>query len=78
MDNSKLWCEEYQDYYGASDPEYGGVLTDLRTLPAGTKFFVANGCWEGKVLSNNRMIVYTPDGKKIVELTDQHHSLYLR
>lgn len=46
--NNKLWCEEYQDYYGNSHPEYGGILTDLQELPVGTKFFVANGLWEGR------------------------------
>ena len=42
MEN-KIWCEEYKDYYGNPDPKYGGKLTDLRTLPVGTKFHVANG-----------------------------------
>jgi hypothetical protein len=41
--DNKLWCEEYRDYYGNSDPQYGGILTDLYTFPVGTKFFVANG-----------------------------------
>ena len=77
MDN-KLWCEEYKDYYGNSDPKYGGVLTDLRTLPVGTEFFVANGLWYGEILSDNRMLVHTSTEDIIVELTDRHHSLYLR
>jgi hypothetical protein len=47
MENNRLWCEEYKDYYGNSDPQYGGRLTDLYTLPVGTKFFVANGWWSG-------------------------------
>ena len=77
MDN-KLWCEEYKDYYGNSDPKYGGVLTDLRTLPVGTEFFVANGWWYGEILSDNRMLVHASTEDIIVELTDRHHSLYLR
>ena len=76
-DNNKLWCEEYKDYYGNSDPTYGGTLTDLRKLPVGTKFFVANGLWEGEILSDNRMLVHAPTDDFIVELTDEHHSLYL-
>ena len=76
--NNKIWCEEYQDYYGNSDPDYGGVLTDLRTLPEGKEFFVANGWWEGKILSNNKILIYAPDGEKVAELTDKYHSLYLR
>jgi hypothetical protein len=74
----KIWCEEYNDYYGNSHPNYGGVLTDLRTLPVGTEFFVANGYWSGKILSDNQMLVYCPTGDFIVKLTDEYHSLYLR
>lgn len=76
--SNKLWCEEYRDYYGNSDPQYGGVLTDLRTLPIGTKFFVANGWWEGEVLSENRILIHAPKEDRIVELTDSYHSLYLQ
>lgn len=74
----KIWCEEYNDYYGNSHPDYGGVLTDLRTLPVETEFFVANGYWSGKILSENQMLVYCPTGDFIVKLTDEYHSLYLR
>ena len=77
-DNNKIWCDEYQDYYGNSDPKYGGVLTDLKTLPEGTEFFVANGLWSDKVLSDNKILIYMPDGEKVVELTDRYHSLYLQ
>ena len=75
--DNKLWCEEYKDYYGNSDPKYGGKLTDLRKLPVGTKFFVANGLWEGEVLSDNRILVHAPNDDLIIELTDEYHSLYL-
>ena len=77
MKENKLWCEEYKNYYGEPDPDYGGRLTDLRTLPTGTKFFVANGWWEGEKLEGDYILVYAPDGKQITELTDEHHSLYL-
>ena len=77
MENNKLWCEEYKDYYGNSHPQYGGKLTDLRELPVGTEFFVANGWWSGKILPDNRMLVYCPTGDFIAELTDKYHSLYL-
>ena len=76
--NNKLYCEEYKDYYGNHHPEYGGTLTDLRKLAVGTKFFVANGWWEGEVLSDNRILVHAPTNDSIVELTDKYHSLYLR
>lgn len=77
MEN-KRWCEEYKDYYGNSDPQYGGKLTDLYTLPVGTKFFVANGLWEGERLSDNRILVHAPKEDIVVELTDEYHSLYLK
>lgn len=76
MDNDKIWCEEYKDYYGNS--QYGGTLTDLRKLPVGTKFFVANGWWEGEILSDSRILIHAPDGDNIVELTDEYHSYYLK
>lgn len=75
--DNKLWCEEYQDYYGNSHPKYGGKLTDLRKLPVGTEFFVANGYWSEKILSDNRMLVYGQKDQSIVKLTDKYHSLYL-
>lgn len=73
----KIWCEEYQDYYGKSHPNYGGVLTDLRKLPIGKEFFVNNGCWYGKMLADGKMLIYCPTGDFIVELTDKYHSLYI-
>lgn len=79
MENkNKVWCEEYRDYYGNSDPQYGGILTDLYTLPVGTKFFVANGWWEGEKVSDTSILVHAPTGDRIVELTANYHSLYLK
>ncbi len=78
MQNNKIWCEEYKDYYGNSDPDYGGILTDLRELPVGTKFSVANGWWEGEKLADNCILVHAPTGDRVVELTDKYHSLYLK
>ena len=77
MEN-KIWCEEYKDYYGNPDYRYGGKLTDLRTLSAGTKFHVANGWWEGKKLADNYILVHAPTGDRVVKLTDEYHSLYLK
>ena len=73
----KFWCEEYQDYYGNSHPEYGGILTDLRTLPVGTEFYVANGAWYGEALSSTQILVHSPFGDKICALDDNHHALYI-
>lgn len=75
--NNKIWCEEYKDYYGNPDPEYGGVLTDLRTLSTGTEFHVANGWWTGQKLEGDYILIYALDGKRKVELTEEYHSLYL-
>ena len=78
IENSdRLWCEEYKDYYGNSDPKYGGKLTDLCTLPAGTKFHVANGYWNGEKLDDDYILVHAPTGDRKVKLTEQYHSLYL-
>lgn len=77
-DSNKLWCEEYNDYYGNSDPQYGGILTDLYTLLVGTKFFVANGWWEGEKVSDGHILVHAPKEDRIVELTEKYHSLYLK
>ena len=73
----KVWCEEYNDYYGNPDPKYGGKLTDLRTLPTGAEFHVANGWWTGQKLEGDYILVYAPEGKRKMQLTDTHHSLYL-
>ena len=75
--NDKVWCEEYNDYYGNHDPRYGGTLTDLRALPAGTKFHVANGWWDGEKLEGDSILVYAPSGDRVVKLTEEYHSLYL-
>lgn len=75
---TKIWCEEYQDYYGNSDSKYGGKLTDLRTLPVGTKFHVANGWWDGEKLEGDYILVHAPTGDRKVKLTEQYHSLYLQ
>lgn len=77
-DINELWCEEYQDYYGNHHPEYGGTLTDLYKLPIGTKFYVANGCWTGEILSDNHILVHAPKDDVVVKLTDKSHSLYLK
>ena len=78
MKKDKLWCEEYRDYYGNSDPKYGGKLTDLRTLEPGTKFEVANGWWHGEKLEDDCILVHTPEEDRVVKLTEDHHSLYLQ
>ena len=75
--NSNLWCEEYKDYYGNPDPIYGGILTDLRTIPVGMKFHVANGWWDGEKLEDDYILIHAPGGDRKVKLTEQHHALYL-
>ena len=44
---------------GDIDPAYGGVITDVSSLPVGSKFFCTNGCWTGKIIE--------ADGVKYVE-----------
>lgn len=38
---------------GSIDPQYGGVITDISALPAGTTFFVTNGCWTGQIVEKH-------------------------
>lgn len=42
--------EYSKENLGKRDPQYGGVLTELSTLTAGTTFFVCNGSWEGEIV----------------------------
>jgi hypothetical protein len=36
-----------------SKGQYGGIVTEMNTLEVGTKFFVENGYWEGKIVLKN-------------------------
>lgn len=47
---------------GKKDPKYGGVLTDMTTLPIGTKFFVCNGCWDGEIVELDGLKAIKPAG----------------
>lgn len=38
---------------GRHDPQYGGTVTDVASLPLGTEFFVRNGCWNGRIVLHN-------------------------
>ena len=38
-----------QKHIGEKDLKYGGIITDLYTLPNGTKFYVHNGHWKGEI-----------------------------
>lgn len=46
---SRKCCEELGCFYGDNEHTYGGVLINLNEMPIGTKFHVANGCWEGSI-----------------------------
>ena len=74
----KLWCEEYRNYYGNSDHQYEAKLIDLRALEPGTKFEVAHGWWHGEKLQEDYILAHAPSKDRIVELTKEHHSLYLQ
>lgn len=72
------WCEQYNDYYGNTDPKYGGTLTDLFGLPVGYSFHVTNGCYDAT-------IVVDEHGDKCIltcgictKLTKDYHSLYIK
>ena len=71
------YCEQYNDYYGNSHPEYGGTLTDLFSLPVGTHFYVCNGLYFAAIGVNEHgdKIVITDVGERVI--TNDHHSLYI-
>ena len=45
--------EYNQSNLGKKDPKYGGILTDVSTLPVGTYFYVTNGCWRGRIVEQD-------------------------
>lgn len=49
---------------GETNPEYGGTITDISTLPVGATFWVCNGCWYGKIGLKN--------GKKTVQVFEDY------
>lgn len=71
------YCEQYNDYYGNSHPEYGGKLVDLYNLPVGTHFYVCNGLYFGTIGVNEHgdKTVITDVGERVI--TPDHHSLYI-
>lgn len=42
---------------GETDPQYGGVVTDIRTLPDMTAFYVCNGSWTGTKMPDNTVYI---------------------
>ena len=75
------WCEEYKANYGDIHPEYGGILTDLYSLPFGSCFFCTHGNWYGYIGCDKHgdKTVFT-DNENIAprKLTAEHHSLYIK
>ena len=71
------YCEQYNDYYGNEHPEYGGVLTDLFSLPVGTGFYVTNGGYPAAIYVDKHgdKCIGTPES--FVKLTKEYHSTYI-
>ena len=44
----------YSERIGQKDEDYGGTITDMMTLPVGTKFYVHNGAWNGEIVEKNK------------------------
>lgn len=42
-----------KEYAGKPDPKYGGIVTNVCELPVGTKFYVYNGAWTGKICQDD-------------------------
>lgn len=58
---------------GMTDPTYGGVLTDISTLPVGTTFFVNNGAWYGRIVDvNGERLVQTSSTPLAPSETPRH------
>lgn len=72
------YCKEYNDYYGNSDPKYGGVLTDLYSLPVGTSFYVVNGAYSAYIWFDNHGDKCIITDENCIKLTENHHSLYIK
>lgn len=72
------YCKEYNDYYGNTDPKYGGVLTDLFSLPVGTCFYVCNGCYDAVIGVSKHGDKTVVTAVNEVELTKEHHSAYIK
>lgn len=53
---------------GKHDPQYGGVLTDVSTLPVGTRFFVCNGGWHGKIIRIENKTHVKPVGHRAIPI----------
>lgn len=75
------WCKEYSAEYGSVHPEYGGVLTDLYSLPFGSCFFCTNGNWYGYIgcdKHGDKTVFTDNENVEPVKLTSDKHSLYIR
>lgn len=72
------WCEQYNDFYGNTDPQYGGTLTDLFTLPIGKKFYVANGCYDATIIVDEHGDKCVLTGCTCIKLTKENHSSYIK
>lgn len=72
------YCEQYNDYYGNSHPEYGGKLVDLFNLTVGTHFYVCNGLYYASIGVNKHgdKTVITDVGERVI--TSDYHSLYIK
>lgn len=71
------YCKEYNDYYGNTDPKYGGVLTDLFNLPVGTIFYVCNGCYDAVIGVDKHGDKTVVTDVNEVKLTKEYHSAYI-
>lgn len=71
------WCKEYNDHYGSTHPEYGGILTDLFSLPVGTEFYVTNGLYKAEICVDEHGDKCILTRQSCEKLTDDHHSLYI-
>lgn len=55
---------------GKRDEKNGGIITDLRTLPIGTKFYVHNGSWYGVKTSDKILTILRKNEQLSVHISD--------
>lgn len=59
-----------KEYAGKPDPKYGGIVTNVCELPIGTKFFVYNGGWTGKICQDDIGKYISIEGRSLKRFKD--------
>lgn len=56
-------------------PEYGGVLTYIKDLEIGTKFFVKNGLWTGEIIAGpDRKLIKVIESNNTFKIPEDYYA----